>query len=113
MPVVAWPAPLLDRIIADRWVLFLGSGVSATCKNNERNHPPTCTDLLSSLCGLISDTRLRRIGEELIREHDLLSAADHIRYSLAQEDNLTGYEQAIRSAVEGPAADLRERRHAA
>jgi hypothetical protein len=105
MPVVQWPSTLVDRIAADRWVLFIGSGVSASCKNSAGDHPPTWTGLLDRLCALITNSAERRVGEELIRSHDLLSAADHIRYTLAQENNLTLYEQTIRIAVEGPTDD--------
>jgi hypothetical protein len=105
MPVVQWPSTLVDRIVADRWVLFIGSGVSASCKNAAGTQPPTWTGLLEHLCGLITDAPQRRVGEELIRARDLLSAADHIRYALARESNLTLYEQTIRTAVEGPADD--------
>ena len=105
MPVVSWPTTLVDRIIADRWVLFIGSGVSASCRNNAGDHPPTWTGLLVELCALITNATQRKIGEELIEGRDLLSAADHIRYTLAQESNLTLYQQAIRAAVEGPTND--------
>jgi len=54
---------------------------------------------------LIDNTGLRRVGEQLIENRDYLSAADHIRYVLAQENNLTGYLQALRQAVEGPPGD--------
>jgi hypothetical protein len=105
MPVVQWPSTLIDRIAADRWVLFIGSGVSASCKNTAGEQPPTWPGLLERLGGLIADSAQRKVGEELIKTRDLLSAADHIRYVLAQESNLTVYEQTIRSAVEGPADD--------
>ncbi len=105
MPVLSWPSTLVDRIIADRWVLFIGSGVSASCKNSSGNSPPTWTGLLVELCALITSGAQRKIGEELIERRDLLSAADHIRYALAQESNLTLYQQAIRTAVEGPMND--------
>jgi hypothetical protein len=105
MPVVSWPASLVDRIIADRWVLFIGSGASASCTNSAGDCPPTWTGLLDELCGLITNGQQKKIGEELIKSRDLLSAADHIRYTLAEESNLTLYQQAIRVAVEGPTND--------
>lgn len=57
---------------------------------------------MSTLCRMISDHGARKVGEHLIEARELLPAADHIRYSLDQESNLSGYEQAIRSAVNGP-----------
>jgi len=104
-PLVSWPSSLVDRIVADRWVLFIGSGVSASCKNNAGNNPPTWGELLVNLCALITNAFQRRVGEKLIMSRDYLSAADHIRYSLAEEGNLALYHQAIRTAVEGPTTD--------
>lgn len=105
MPVFSWPASLVDRIVADRWVLFIGSGVSASCKNGAGESPPTWSALLLKLCAVIADSKQRKVGEQLVASRDLLSAADHIKYTLAQEGNLAGYEQAVRLAVEGPPAD--------
>jgi hypothetical protein len=105
MPTVVWPSSLVNRIIADRWVLFIGSGASASCKNAAGTSPPTWTSLLTELCALIASSNERKVGEALLAQRDLLGAADHIRYSLARENNVTLYEQAIRAAVEGPADD--------
>lgn len=105
MPVTAWPQSLVDRIAANQWVLFIGSGVSASCTNRAGDRPPTWEELLTTLCNLIADDDHRGVGEQLIAGREFLPAADHIRYSLAQEANLTGYQQAIRNSVEGPAGD--------
>jgi SIR2-like protein len=48
---------------------------------------------------------LCEIGETLIGRGELLHAADHIRYALVQENNVDGYLQAIRAAVDGPPGD--------
>lgn len=105
MADVAWPSTLVDRIAADRWVLFIGSGVSASCTNQAGARPPDWRTLLRGLCELITSHDQRAIGEQLIDTGDLLSAADHIRYVLDGESNLAAYGQAIRIAVEGPTAD--------
>jgi hypothetical protein len=102
---VDWPQHLVDRIARDRWVLFIGSGVSASCKNVAGDSPPSWSGLLTTLCALISDVESRELGERLIANHDLLAAADHIRHVLNTESNLGGYFQAIRAAVNGPTAD--------
>jgi hypothetical protein len=85
--------------------LFIGSGVSASCKNRAGESPPTWNQLLLKLCALITNAGQRKVGEQLIESRDYLSAADHIRYTLVQENNLTGYQQAIRTDVEGPVDD--------
>jgi len=102
---VAWPSTLVDRIAADRWVLFIGSGVSASCTNEAGSSPPAWKTLLRHLCKLISNNDQRAIGTQLIDSGDLLSAADHIRYVLDSESNLAAYGQAIRTAIEGPTND--------
>jgi len=105
MPVVAWPPTLVKRIAAREWVLFIGSGVSASCSNRAGDRPPTWSGLLGTLCALIVDDEARGVGETLIGNREFLSAADHIRYTLAGEANLNGYQQAIRIAVDGPPGD--------
>lgn len=105
MPVVDWPQPLVERIAGNHWVLFLGSGVSATCANDAGQRPPSWTDLLTELCALISSDALREIGQDLIDRGQLLPAADHIRYALNDEHNIDGYLQAVRAAVDGPLGD--------
>lgn len=105
MPVVDWPQPLVERIAGNQWVLFLGSGVSASCANHAGVSPPPWAGLLTQLCGMISDAGLKGIGEKLIARGELLPAADHIRYALDKEHNLDGYLQAIRTAVDGPLGD--------
>ncbi|HWY90363.1 MAG TPA: SIR2 family protein [Solirubrobacteraceae bacterium] len=105
MPVVAWPPSLVERIAANQWVLFVGSGVSASCTNHAGGSPPTWEGLLTTLCALIADHAHRTTGEQLIAGRDFLAAADHIRYSLANEARLSSYQQSIRLAVEGPAGD--------
>ena len=102
---LAWPSTLIDRVAADRWVLFIGSGVSASCTNVAGSRPPDWKTLLRHLCDLISDGDQRAIGLQLIDSGDLLSASDHVRYVLDGESNVAAYGQAIRTAVEGPAGD--------
>lgn len=105
MATVAWPPHLVDRIAGNQWVLFLGSGVSASCQNGAGDTPSDWVGLLSRLCAMINDGGAREVGEQFIEARELLSAADHIRYSLDQESNLSGYHQAIRTAVVGPPSD--------
>lgn len=103
MPV--WPPHLVNRIAEHQWVLFLGSGVSASCANEAGERPPTWRTLLTQLADLIQDEVTRELARKLIERYDLLGAADHIRYSLVQEHNLNGYQSYLREAVEGPTID--------
>lgn len=100
-----WPGHLVGRIAEGAWALFLGSGVAATCTNGAGDHPPTWPALLRSLCDLIGSESLKETGLELIHRHEYLSAADHIRYSLAQEHKLNDYQSTLKAAVTGPPGD--------
>lgn len=102
---VEWPSHLVERIARDRWVLFLGSGVSSSCRNTAGKSPPTWSALLAELCGTIRDGEAKSVGEGLIASRQLLAAADHIRHVLASEANLGGYFKTIRAAADGPADD--------
>lgn len=103
--VVDWPAHLVERIARDRWVLFLGSGVSASCRNDAGDSPPDWASLLTRLRGLIRDRDACSVAERLIANRQLLAAADHIRYVLGAESNIAGYVKTIRTAVDGPLGD--------
>jgi len=102
---IDWPEHLVGRIAANAWALFLGSGVSATCRNEAGDRPPTWAGLLHELCALIGDDTLRGTGERLIENRDLLPAADHIRHALDGESKLNTYLSTIKRAVEGPTGD--------
>jgi hypothetical protein len=104
MPV-NWPQHLTERIAAEQWVLFIGSGVSATCENSAGESPPTWSALLTTLCDLIPDPGEQHIGRDLIARNQLLSAADHIRYCLDHANALNSYQTTIRRAVDGPLGD--------
>lgn len=106
--VVDWPLHLVERIAQDRWVLFVGSGVSASCRNRAGESPPDWPTLLTALCDLIRDDAARAIGQRLVDNRELLAAADHIRYTLETELNVAGYAQTIRVAVDGPPGDKYE-----
>ena len=102
---VEWPPHLVERIAANQWVLFVGSGIAATCANSAKARPPAWEALLRQLCALIRDLDLRKVGDVLIDQQQLLSAAEHIRYVLADENKLNTYVATLRRAVEGPSGD--------
>jgi SIR2-like domain len=105
MSVVAWPSTLVDRIASDHWVLFIGSGVSASCENESGARPPDWNGLLTKLSALITDETRRKMAVGMIRRREYLAAADHIQYSVAQQEDRAAYHQAIKAAVERPPAD--------
>ena len=104
MPV-EWPTHLVEQISAKQLVLFVGSGVSASCVNGAGESPPTWSDLLGRLADLLTDPADKGIATTLIDERQLLAAADHIRYALDRQNALNSYQTTLRRALEGPAGD--------
>jgi hypothetical protein len=102
---VEWPTHLVERIVAKQWVLFIGSGVSASCKNSAGQSPPTWADLLTRLADLITDPAEKSVGHDLIAGRQLLAAADHVRFCLDRQNALNSYHSTLRREVEGPTGD--------
>jgi hypothetical protein len=105
MAIVEWPSTLVDRITFGHWVLFIGSGVSASCRNASGDSPPTWSGLLERLANLIADPAKKKTAKSLIKAKDYLAAADHIRFTIAQEQNIAAYHQTLKRSVEGPPGD--------
>ncbi|MBU8676172.1 SIR2 family protein [Bacillus subtilis] len=57
MSNVIWPDNLVEELAYRRCVLFLGSGVSATAKNDEGVSPKTWGDFLENIIKLINNPR--------------------------------------------------------
>jgi hypothetical protein len=102
---IDWPDHLVERVARERWVLFIGSGVSHSSSNRNGESPPDWVGLLRTLCSQIRDPSARAVGASLIDGSQLLAAADHIRHVMDAERNLAGYFQTIRTSAEGPPAD--------
>lgn len=100
-----WPEQLIDQIVRDRWCLFIGSGVAASCQNKAGERPPSWSGLLATLCGSLNDADSRAVGEQLLTENDYLGTADHLRHCYATEHRMATYQQIIRDAVSGPLDD--------
>lgn len=100
-----WPEHLINQLAMDRWSLFIGSGVAASCSNKASKSPPTWHDLLTYLCDGILDEDTKSTGEELISRYDYLGAADHIRHCYEVEHRVHTYHQRIKEAVTGPLDD--------
>ncbi|MGA9875822.1 MAG: SIR2 family protein [Solirubrobacteraceae bacterium] len=54
---------------------------------------------------MITDETRRRMALTLIKRREYLAAADHVQYAVAQQDDRAAYHQAIKTTVEGQAAD--------
>ncbi|MGK4098194.1 SIR2 family protein [Bacillus altitudinis] len=55
MSRVVWPDNLIEELAYRRCILFLGSGVSATAKNDEGNSPQTWPEFLKKITELINN----------------------------------------------------------
>lgn len=103
--LVDWPDNLIRQIRDGRWVLFLGSGVAATCCNEAKNSPPTWEQLLASLAEGITDGSKQERAYELIGSRRFLAAAEHIRWCYRDAAKDTDFLNRVRDAVRGPADD--------
>lgn len=100
--LVNWPETLLGQIIARRWVLFIGSGVSASCVNDVGDSPPTWKSLLEALAEGIGDDTRKEKAYVLIASQRYLQAAEHIRWCYRVAAKNADYLARIREAVQGP-----------
>ncbi|MEC1478879.1 SIR2 family protein [Bacillus haynesii] len=57
MSKIDWPENLIEEIAYRRSILFLGSGVSATAKNDDGNSPETWGDFLQNIKSLITNPK--------------------------------------------------------
>lgn len=77
--MVNWPDTLVRELHGQRCVLFLGAGVSATCKDQNDNRPPTWNEFLDKAAKLVKIKAARTAIQKLIREGKLLVALQAIR----------------------------------
>jgi hypothetical protein len=101
-----WPRGLVDRIVERDYLLFVGSGVSASARNRAGAAPPTWTLLLKELLKqFLGSGKESRAVASLIRAGDYLSAAEHIAYFCEQKSMTADFRDAIAKATDGPTGD--------
>ena len=106
MPNTVWPDDLIQIAANKSLVLFVGSGVSASCKNRLNESPPTWNILLERLAQAINldstDKKKFTMFKELLNSHRLLDAAELLKYSANEKGRTSDLTTALRSAVQGP-----------
>lgn len=96
-----WPDSLVRAIARGDFILFVGSGVSASCVNTSGERPPAWFDLLQKTAKVLS----KRVAEERVvrrARSDLLDAAELLFFEATKEGRLTDVLESIAAAVEGP-----------
>ncbi len=77
--MIDWPGTLINEIVKERCVLFLGAGVSASAIDPRGNRLPEWKGFLQEACGLVHNAGQRSDCEALIRENKLLIALQAIK----------------------------------
>lgn len=105
----SWPQRLIDTAARKSLVLFVGSGVSASCRNSQNQAPPTWEKLLTHLADAIHltevDSGQRATFDRLIKSRQLLDAAELLKYSANQHSLTSDLIRALKEAVQGPSSD--------
>lgn len=77
--MIAWPESLVEELAFKRVIIFIGSGISASSKNNDGSSPPTWKSLLNSAKDrFLRNEEDRTIVNSLIDKELLLDAAEII-----------------------------------
>lgn len=77
--MINWPETLVDELLGQRCVLFIGAGISADSKDVNGKSPPTWKAFLDLAVTLVKDTGARAGIEELLRERKFLIALQGIK----------------------------------
>lgn len=89
---INWPKNLIEELAHRRCILFLGSGISATSKNDEGKAPPTWGEFLENIKSLKSDmsTDDRSFIEEMLKQKNYMMALQAI-YNLSDTGEYDKY----------------------
>ncbi|WP_218230676.1 SIR2 family protein [Paenibacillus chitinolyticus] len=81
MNKIMWPENLIEELAYRRAILFLGSGVSATAKNDEGKSPETWGTFLNNIKGLIKNPAVEDLQfvENMLTQENYLLALQAIQ----------------------------------
>lgn len=80
-----WDDSLIDELAARRCIIFMGSGVSAGCRNLKNNKsPPTWGGLLEKLNDTLPNSKDKIYSAKRIKEKEYLEAAEIICKNISQ-----------------------------
>ncbi|CDX04897.1 Sir2-like protein [Desulfitobacterium hafniense] len=92
MSKVSWPENLIEELAYRRCILFLGSGISATAKNDEGKSPETWGNFLNNIKNLIINPKPEDIDfiDKMLRQENYLLALQVI-YDLSDPGAYSKY----------------------
>ncbi|MDI9218463.1 SIR2 family protein [Clostridium tertium] len=80
--LIPWPKSLVTEIAERRCIIFIGSGISAGCKNTSENKPKDWDSFLKSGINRLNNNETKKFALKLCSEYKYLDAAqvlhDHI-----------------------------------
>ncbi|MBZ5709320.1 SIR2 family protein [Nannocystis pusilla] len=97
-----WRADFIEQVARKRYVVFIGAGASASCKNDAGHSPPTWGELLLECAARLADSNTRTTANQLIHSGEYLLAAEHIYASYRRLGLLTDLWRLIEEKVDGP-----------
>jgi hypothetical protein len=78
MHVPIWPASLVTELSQRRCIVFLGAGITASCKNGTGQSPPRWKELLEKAGDRVTDAAAKKAAAKLIKRGQYLDAAEVI-----------------------------------
>ncbi|SHL35509.1 SIR2-like domain-containing protein [Desulfatibacillum alkenivorans DSM 16219] len=85
---MTWPLALIEELAERRCIIFIGSGISASCKakDDQSRNPPTWKDLLEKMSACIKSEDDQRYAQGLIEKGQFLDAAEIINHCITPAD---------------------------
>lgn len=97
-----WPDAVVKAARNRTLVLFVGAGVSASCRNDQGKTPPTWPQLLCSLADSVQLREAdRRAFEELVEARQLLDAAELLKFTAKQTGRIADFTRKLTEEVQG------------
>jgi SIR2-like domain len=101
-----WPHEVIDHAKRRNLMLFVGAGVSASCRNDRGQRPPGWADLLVRVADRIGMGRRRAEMNDLIRQDRLLEAAELLKIDAGNRSRLQDMFSVLKESVDGAAGHL-------
>lgn len=99
----SWPEAVVRAAVNKSLVLFVGAGVSASCRNDLNEHPPQWEELLGRLAEAVNlDAAARNEFDRLIVAKQLLDAAELLKFTATHNSRLADMTKRLTEAVQGP-----------
>ena len=99
--VARWPKNLVDRILAEDWVLVIGAGLSRQASNGSGS-PKSWLGLIEELADEFTADESKILAKKLLSVGQFLDAAELIKQSAVQAGKQADFLESVRSATDGP-----------